>query len=230
MQFLRHHYPAGLSVAELGRVFILLRSCSYARILFSSRADREAVPSGHAAVRLLQEKSCEDDDMTAAVHDVPVIPVAERAWNPLLRMGGRGLNDGYRGQTPSAADRRWRQTIERYMITDRVPASEARERRHRIEQDVTTLTSALEALYGTRSLGNFADPVAEVVFMILSRRGKIAGARQVMEELLERPGGLRSVLEMDPAELEAIGYDVARISSSRGVISQSRHSAFTTCR
>lgn len=200
---LSRHTHVCLLVAELRRVFILVRSASRARIPVSSEAVHEKVPSGRVAVRLLQEKSCEDDGMTAAVHDVPVIPVAERAWNPFLRTGGRGLNDGYRGQIPSAADRRWRQTIEHFMINRRVPVPEVRERRHRIEQDVMTLTSALEALYGTRSLGNFADPVAEVVLMILSRRGKIAGALPVMKELLGKPGGLRSVLDMGPAELEA---------------------------
>ncbi|GGJ71308.1 hypothetical protein GCM10008939_14610 [Deinococcus aquiradiocola] len=137
-------------------------------------------------------------------------------------MGGRGLHDGYRGQVLSAADRRWRQTIERFMISEGFSAPEARERRHRIEQDVTTLTSALEALYGTRSLGNFADPVAEVIFMILSRRGKITAALRVMDELLGMPGGLRSILNMDLADLEEqfrpLGFQTLRAHQTRDAI------------
>ncbi|GMA15884.1 hypothetical protein GCM10025871_22150 [Deinococcus metallilatus] len=139
-----------------------------------------------------------------AIPEHPRSCLPERAWNPLPSPGGRGLHDGFKGTVIGYDRRRWRQHTEQGLIAGGLAADaeEARRRRLLTEEAAITLTSAMEALYRTRSLGNYPDPIAEVLFMILSRRGKITSAARVMEDLLATPGGLRALLGADRNLLE----------------------------
>ncbi len=151
-------------------------------------------PEGYLRVRMIFRMQ----SMTLS----PLPVLIERSWNPLPGTEGRGLNDGVRGRNLSAADLRWRSRIESILLRQGFPKEQAREVRKNLEDHALTLTSGLEALYETRSLGNVADPVEEILFMILSRQTPIETARSILDELVALPGGLRSLLIMAPEDLE----------------------------
>lgn len=73
--------------------------------------------------------------------------------------------------------------------------------RQTLEEEALTLTSSLDALHGTRSLGNVPDPVEEIVYMILSRRAPLGAAREVLDGLLLAAGGVVGLLELPRAHL-----------------------------
>ncbi|MFC3862222.1 DNA (cytosine-5-)-methyltransferase [Deinococcus antarcticus] len=128
---------------------------------------------------------------------------AERAWDPLPTTSGRGLKDGVRGRTISRSDSRWRGLTEKHLINVLgLSGDEARITRKETEERLLTLTSVLEALYQTRSLGNVADPVEEIIFMILSRQAPIVKAREVLTRLLTEAGGVRGLPGMNREILE----------------------------
>ena len=130
----------------------------------------------------------------------PVI-VPERAWNPLPGTGGRGLHDGFRGRTMTREDRRWRVTTDAVLMRQGMEPGAARIARREFEERALTMTSALAALYHTASLGNVADPVEEILFMILSRQTSLALARSILDEFMRLPGGLQGLLALAPEEL-----------------------------
>jgi DNA (cytosine-5)-methyltransferase 1 len=128
--------------------------------------------------------------------------VSERAWNPLPETSGRGFYDGVKGKKLSKPDHRWRRATEIMLSKQGNTQFQAREIRKEFEESALTLTSALAAMYGTLSLGNVADPVEEIIFMILSRQAPIPTARKVLDQLVALPGGLQSVLVIGQAGLE----------------------------
>lgn len=134
------------------------------------------------------------------------LPPLERSWNPLPHAHGRGFWDNANGRALSIADRRWRVRTERILCRAGLSKSEASKVRKTLEEEALTLTSCLEALHGTRSLGNVPDPVEEIVYMILSRRAPIRTAREVLDNLLSTDGGVAGLLQMPREEL------VSRIS------------------
>jgi len=78
---------------------------------------------------------------------------------------------------------------------------QARAIRKEFEEQALTLTSALAALYRTASLGNVADPVEEIVFMILSRRAPLMLARSILDELKQTAGGVPGLLALSADDL-----------------------------
>ncbi|TDE84705.1 DNA (cytosine-5-)-methyltransferase [Deinococcus sp. S9] len=78
----------------------------------------------------------------------------------------------------------------------------ARLLRKEYEEHVLTLTSALSALYRTRSLGHVADPAEEIVLLLLSGQAPSLNTHAVLHTLLARPGGL---LEVTDEELGLLG-------------------------
>jgi len=128
-------------------------------------------------------------------------PLPERMWNPLPGTGGRGLHDGFRGRTPTRGDRRWRAAMDRKLQEQGRTPEQARAIRKEFEEQALTLTSALAALYRTASLGNVADPVEEIVFMILSRRAPLMLARSILDELKQTAGGVPGLLALSADDL-----------------------------
>lgn len=97
---------------------------------------------------------------------------AARAWNPLPDPDGRGLYDGTRGREVTPAVRRWRSRINKVLLAAGVKPDHLNETRSKITEDVLTLTSVLQSLHGTPSLGDHAHPLRELLFLAYEREGK----------------------------------------------------------
>lgn len=120
-----------------------------------------------------------------------------------------------------------------HLIADRRPdLHEVQEVVRRLEQDFEQLSIALHRHHGTPDLGNQADPLDELVYIILSRRTNEEAYQRAYRSLRSRFGTWEEVAEAPAEEIET--YISASGLANRKAVSikaflRAIHDRFGTC-
>lgn len=153
------------------------------------------------------------DGKTPVGENMPMEGSSSRRGSILVPASVPFVNDGdefhlYHGRIRyGATTRKWRNSLVRNMVANPTPdqtginsVADARSYVDEVITATTILTEALHALYETPDLGNVADPLDELVYMLLCRRTRISTAQKLLVSLkktfarwedVTRPGARR---------------------------------------
>ena len=130
---------------------------------------------------------------TGVNENMPMEGSPSRRGSTLVPASVPFVNDGdefhlYHGRVRyGATTRKWRNSLVRSMVANPPPdqpgISSVVDARSCVDEVITAttiLTEALHALYETPSLGNVADPLDELVYMLLCRRDEFPQRRSFL--------------------------------------------------
>ena len=134
--------------------------------------------------------------LTRVDENMPIESSSSRRGSTLVPASVPFVNDGdefhlYHGRIRyGATTRKWRNLLVRNMVANPSPdqpsinsIADARSCVDEVITATTILTEALHALYETPDLGNVADPLDELVYMLLCRRTRISTAQKLLVSL-----------------------------------------------